>query len=121
LGSDHKTVAKCITGTRPIALYWESLVNGKRDFTDDGKPGVVGDLCRVGFLNSRDLVDVYEATFHNLPFSHRHWWRELTNTFGKERSENSIGTLMEARPTDDYVIAASPVYIAAVEDDILAE
>jgi hypothetical protein len=27
---------------------------------------------------------------------------------------------MEARPTDDYVIAASPVYIAAVEDDILA-
>lgn len=74
----------------------------------------------LGFLNSRDLVDVYEATFHNLPFSHRHWWRELTNTFGKERSENSIGTLMEARPTDDYVIAASPVYIAAVEDDILA-
>ncbi|EGH2839846.1 TPA: DUF6884 domain-containing protein [Salmonella enterica subsp. diarizonae serovar 61:l,v:z35] len=74
----------------------------------------------LGFLNSRDLVDAYEATFHDLPFSHRQWWRELTNTFGKKRSVNSIEALMKARPCDDYVIAASPVYIAAVEDDILA-
>lgn len=74
----------------------------------------------LGFLNSRDLVDAYEATFHDLPFSHRQWWRELTNTFGKERTAKSIETLMAARPFDDYVIAASPVYIEATEDDILA-
>ncbi len=74
----------------------------------------------LGFLNSRDLVDAYEATFHDLPFSHRQWWRELTNTFGNERTVKSIETLMEARPFDDYVIAASPVYISAAEHDILA-
>ncbi|MFZ4254395.1 DUF6884 domain-containing protein [Enterobacter ludwigii] len=74
----------------------------------------------LGFLNSRDLVDTYEATFHDLPFSHRQWWQELTKTFGKERMANSIETLMETRPFDDYVIAASPVYISAVEHDILA-
>ncbi|EGE2353458.1 hypothetical protein DL738_11435 [Escherichia coli] len=74
----------------------------------------------LGFLNSRELVDAYEATFHDLPFSHRIWWRELINTFGKERSANSIETLMKKRPLDAYVIAASPVYIAAVECDILA-
>ncbi len=74
----------------------------------------------MGFLNSRDLVSAYEATFHDLPFSHSRWWRELTNAFGKDNSVNSIEALMEERPWDDYVIAASPVYISAVEEDILS-
>lgn len=74
----------------------------------------------MGFLNSRDLVSAYEATFHDLPFSHSLWWRELTNAFNKENSVNSISALMETRPCDDYVIAASPVYISAVEEDILS-
>jgi len=104
-----------------LSLYTGNYWSTAKDIlwtTDNLELWVIS--AELDFLNSRDLVDAYEATFHDLPFSHRHWWRELTNTFGKEQTEISIGTLMEARPTDDFVIAASPVYIAAVEDDMLA-
>ncbi|CGY50448.1 Uncharacterised protein [Salmonella enterica subsp. enterica serovar Typhi] len=50
----------------------------------------------LGFLNSRDLVDAYEATFHDLPFSHRQWWRELTKDdilAGASKLNNHIAQL----------------------------
>ncbi|MHA0273165.1 hypothetical protein [Enterobacter ludwigii] len=73
----------------------------------------------MGFLNSRDQVHSYEATFHKVPFRHDLWWKALTESLGKYNRCATISQLMQSRPNDEYLIAASPVYIAAVQKDIL--
>lgn len=72
----------------------------------------------MGFLHSSDMVVPYEATFHQIPFSHAVWWQSLNNSFCTERRASSISNLMNLNPMDDYVIAGSPVYIKAVEHDV---
>lgn len=73
----------------------------------------------MGFLNSRDQVPSYEATFHQVPFRHDLWWKALTDSLGKYNRYATISQLMQSSPNDEYLIAASPVYIAAVQKDIL--
>ncbi|WP_207308373.1 hypothetical protein, partial [Escherichia coli] len=73
----------------------------------------------MGFLNSRDRVPSYEATFHQVPFRHDLWWKAITKSLGKHNRCATISQLMQSSPNDEYLIAASPVYIAAVQNDIL--
>jgi len=73
----------------------------------------------MGFLNSRDRVPSYEATFHQVPFRHDLWWKALTKSLGKHNRCATISQLMQSSPNDEYLIAASPVYISAVQNDIL--
>ncbi|EHA4004572.1 hypothetical protein JKN35_004773 [Salmonella enterica] len=72
----------------------------------------------MGFLHSSDMVIPYEATFHQIPFSHAAWWQSLNESFSIDRRASSISNLMHSNPMDDYVIAGSPVYIKAVELDV---
>ncbi|WMU75487.1 hypothetical protein OQ483_24270 (plasmid) [Enterobacter bugandensis] len=62
----------------------------------------------------------YEATFSSMPFCHRTHWERLTARPPAERRSTSLRTLMQARPDDRFVVAASTVYLRAVEADLLA-
>lgn len=55
-----------------------------------------------------------------MPFSHSRQWESLTTNPPAERRSDSLRTLMQARPDDRFVVAVSPVYLRAVESDLLA-
>ncbi|MCL0228931.1 hypothetical protein M2T52_32995, partial [Klebsiella pneumoniae] len=46
-------------------------------------------------------------------------WKAITKSLGKHNRCATISQLMQSSPNDEYLIAASPVYIAAVQNDIL--
>ncbi|MFP2565192.1 DUF6884 domain-containing protein [Enterobacter ludwigii] len=71
-------------------------------------------------LHVSDPVVPYEATFSSMPFCHRTHWERLAGRPPAERRCTSLRTLMQARSDDRYVVAASPVYLRAVEADLLA-
>ena len=74
----------------------------------------------LGLLHISDPVVPYEASFSSMPFCHRTHWERLTTRPPSERRCASLKTLMHARPDDRFVVAASPVYLRAVESDLLA-
>ena len=74
----------------------------------------------LGLLHVSDPVVPYEATFSSMPFCHRTHWERLTTRPPAERRCTSLRTLMQAKPDDRFVVAASPVYLRAVESDLLA-
>ncbi|HFV8807283.1 TPA: DUF6884 domain-containing protein [Escherichia coli] len=74
----------------------------------------------LGLLHVSDPVVPYEATFSSMPFSHSRLWESLTACPPAERRYASLRTLMQARPDDRFVVAASPVYLRAIEADLLA-
>lgn len=74
----------------------------------------------LGFLHVTDRVVPYEATFNSMPFRPREIWQELTSRPPLKRRFTSLNTLMRERPNDRFVIAASPVYLRAVEEDLNA-
>jgi hypothetical protein len=72
----------------------------------------------LGLLHSSDPIVPYDATFSSMPFSHRAMWQELTARPLTNRRSSSLTALMQERPDDRFVIAASPVYLRAVEEDL---
>lgn len=72
----------------------------------------------LGLLHVSDPVVPYEATFSSMPFCHRTHWERLTTRPPAERRYTSLKMLMQAGPDDRFVVAASPVYLRAVEDDL---
>lgn len=74
----------------------------------------------LGLLHASDPVVPYEATFSTMPFCHRTHWERLTTHPPSERRCTSLKTLVQTRPDDRFVVAASPVYLRAVESDLLA-
>lgn len=74
----------------------------------------------LGLLHISDPVVPYEASFSSMPFCHRTHWERLTTRPPSERKCTSLKTLMQARPDDRFVVAASPLYLRAVESDLLA-
>jgi len=74
----------------------------------------------LGFLHSSDRVMPYEATFSSMPFCHQGLWERLTTRPPTERLSPSLKALMKKDPHDRFVIAASPVYLRAVEEDLRA-
>ncbi|MDM2765745.1 hypothetical protein [Citrobacter sp. Cpo150] len=73
----------------------------------------------LGFLHHDDQVIPYEATFNSLPFSSSAWWQALNAMEGLSRRCRDISTLMHRHPTDKFLIAGSPVYLQAIEADLL--
>ncbi|HFK5727784.1 TPA: DUF6884 domain-containing protein [Enterobacter asburiae] len=74
----------------------------------------------LGLLHVSDPVVPYEATFTSMSFCHRTYWERLTTRPPSERRFYSLKTLMQTRPEDRFVVAASPMYLRAVESDLLA-
>ncbi|HAS0799743.1 DUF6884 domain-containing protein [Klebsiella pneumoniae] len=74
----------------------------------------------LGLLHVSDPVVPYEATFSSMPFSHSRLWESLTACPPAERRYASLRTLMQSRPDDRFVVAASPVYLRAVDSDLYA-
>lgn len=74
----------------------------------------------LGLLHVSGPVVPYETTCSPMPFSHSRLWESLTTRPPAERRSTSLRTLMQARPDDRFVVAASPVYLRAVETDLLA-
>lgn len=74
----------------------------------------------LGLLHISDPVVPYEATFSSMPFSHRTLWSHLTASPPGERRCASLQRLMQERPHDRFIVAASPLYLQAVEDDLCA-
>lgn len=74
----------------------------------------------LGLLHVTDRVVPYEATFVSMPFQARDVWALLTSRPPIERRCASLHALMRSRPNDQFVLAASPVYLRAVEKDLSA-
>lgn len=74
----------------------------------------------LGFLHVNDRVVPYDATYATMPVCHQDMWSKLTSSPPTERRCASLHELMQKRPLDRFVIAASPVYLRAVEADLSA-
>ncbi|NWC63963.1 DUF6884 domain-containing protein [Cedecea sp. P7760] len=74
----------------------------------------------LGLLHVTDPIIPYEATFAAMPFCHQALWAELTENPPTQRRCRSLQALMQDRKDDRFVIAASPVYLRAVEKDLAA-
>jgi len=74
----------------------------------------------LGLLHVTDTIVSYEATYASMPFCHREHWSRLTTSPPTARRCASMQKLMQACPHDRFVIAASPVYLHAVEEDLRA-
>ncbi|EDS6807062.1 hypothetical protein AZH90_004331 [Salmonella enterica subsp. enterica serovar Legon] len=74
----------------------------------------------LGLLHVTDRIVPYEATFSSMPFRSRDIWTLLITRPPTKRRCPSFYALMRGRPHDRFVIAASPVYLRAVEDDLCA-
>ncbi|MCH2683689.1 tgtA5 cluster protein 2 [Leclercia adecarboxylata] len=74
----------------------------------------------LGLLHISDRVVPYEATFSSMRFSHRSMWSLLTSSPPMGRRCTSLRELMHQRPHDRFIVAASPVYLKAVEEDLYA-
>lgn len=74
----------------------------------------------LGLRHATDPAVTYEATFHDLPYPAALHWAGLTYSPPLPGRQPSLTRLMQSSPGDKYVIAASPVYLAAVEDDLVA-
>lgn len=56
-----------------------------------------------------------------MPYCHRAKWHRLTTRPPTERRSASLRALMHERPRDRIIIAASPAYLQAVEEDLCAD
>lgn len=74
----------------------------------------------LGLLHVTYRVVPYEATFTSMPFSTRTIWAKLTSQPPGPRRCASLHSLMQQRPHDQFVLAASPVYLRAIEEDLCA-
>jgi len=74
----------------------------------------------LGLRHHTDPAVAYEATFHAMPFAPGEVWELLTSRPPLAGRCASLAELMRRCPDDRFVIAGSPVYISASEQDILA-
>lgn len=74
----------------------------------------------LGLLHVSDPVVPYEATFSSMPCCHRGLWKRLTTLPPTDRRCPSLRALMHERPRDRFIMAASPAYLQAVEEDLCA-
>lgn len=74
----------------------------------------------LGLLHASDPVVPYEATFSSMPCCHRGLWERLTTRPPTDRRCPSLRALMHERPRDRFIMAASPAYLQAVEEDLCA-
>ncbi|MFN6798260.1 hypothetical protein, partial [Proteus mirabilis] len=74
----------------------------------------------LGLRHHTDPAVAYEATFHAMPFAPATVWGSLTARPPLAGRCASLAELMQRCPDDRFVIAGSPVYISAAEQDILA-
>ncbi|HCA6605100.1 TPA: tgtA5 cluster protein 2 [Enterobacter roggenkampii] len=74
----------------------------------------------LGLLHITDRVVPYEATFSSMQASPRNIWSLLTSSSPTGRRCASLQALMQERPHDRFIVAASPVYLQAVEEDLCA-
>ncbi|HCA3439684.1 TPA: tgtA5 cluster protein 2 [Salmonella enterica subsp. salamae serovar 35:g,m,s,t:-] len=73
----------------------------------------------LGLRHESDPAIPYESTFHNMKFSSKEAWNALISNPPLPGLCSSIATLMATKSSDIFVIAGSPIYITAVEHDIL--
>lgn len=74
----------------------------------------------LGLRHATDPAVAYEATFHDLAYPATRQWDGLTSHPPLPGRQPSLASLMQSCPDDRFVIAASPVYLTAISDDLLA-
>lgn len=74
----------------------------------------------LGLRHVTDPAVPYECTFHALPYSAAEHWRRLTAKPPLPGRCPTLAELMRICPQDQFVLAVSPVYLRAIENDILA-
>lgn len=120
LAAWHDTVALAPVSGEMDTLY-RGLHNARARASADRHPDV--ELWFVsaglGLRHTTDPAVGYEASFHNLAYPASRQWSGLTNHPPLPGRQPSLASLMQSCPDDRYVIAASPVYLAAIENDIL--
>ncbi|HHO9701265.1 hypothetical protein [Citrobacter braakii] len=74
----------------------------------------------LGLRHAADPAVPYECTFHALPYAPAEHWRYLTAKPPIPGRCSTLAELMQMCPQDQFVFAVSPVYLEAIEEDILA-
>ncbi|MBB6117766.1 hypothetical protein F4826_004745 [Rahnella inusitata] len=74
----------------------------------------------LGLRHVTDPSVPYEATFSSMSFSASDIWQKLTESPPLPGRFTSLLHLMLTHPDDTYVVAGSPVYLNAVEADLMA-
>jgi hypothetical protein len=74
----------------------------------------------LGLRHATDPAVPYECTFHSLPYAANEHWRRITAKPPLPGRCSTLAELMQRCPRDQFVFAVSPVYLRAIEEDILA-
>ena len=108
----------CITETRN--LYRGSHWNTALRISESRSDIVLWVISAgIGLRHSSDLAVPYEASFKDMPgLSSRFWELTIKNPILPGRMP-SLEALLQANKFDRFVVAASPVYLNAVDNDLL--
>ncbi|MEL7630916.1 hypothetical protein AAGW04_18235 [Pectobacterium aroidearum] len=74
----------------------------------------------LGLRHSTDPAVPYEATFKDMSYPPEAVWEQLTQKPLLPGRCSSLAMLMRQHPADRFVIAGSPTYIQAIEQDVNA-
>ncbi|MDX6917792.1 hypothetical protein R9X49_22100 [Pectobacterium carotovorum] len=74
----------------------------------------------LGLRHSSDPAVPYEATFKDMSYPPAAVWEQLTQKPLLPGRCSSLAMLMRRHPADGFVIAGSPTYIQAIEQDVNA-
>lgn len=106
-------------GLRTINLYkgqhWSRACTAAQ--SEDVELWVIS--AGLGLRHSSDITLPYESTFHHMHFHPGKVWQCLTAAPPLKGCCRSIAQLMNENRNDQFVIAGSPIYISAVECDVL--
>ncbi|WP_233473710.1 hypothetical protein [Phytobacter diazotrophicus] len=73
----------------------------------------------LGLRHATDPAVPYEATFRMMPFQGSEVWKGLTEKPPLKGRCNSLSQLMYRFPEDQFVVAASPLYLTAILQDLM--
>lgn len=111
------THGQIITGDLYQGLHWQRARGVAHRHTAVELWAVSAGL---GLRHATDPAVPYECTFHALPYAAAEHWRRITETPPLPGRCSTLAELMRNCPHDRFVFAVSPVYLSAIEDDILA-
>ncbi|WP_323612594.1 hypothetical protein [Pectobacterium versatile] len=117
-----QTAFTTASGVRPTAalycgVHWGKAITLAQQFSQLELWVISAGL---GLRHSADPAVPYEATFKDMPYSPAAVWEQLTQNPLLPGRCSSLATLMQQHPADWFVIAGSPTYIQAIEQDVAA-
>lgn len=112
----RRVTARCPTGELYRGLHWQ---RAQEVVCRHDRVELWAISAGLGLRHSTDPSVPYDATFHRLAYPPATHWHGLITRPPLPGRCASLASLMQGCPQDVFVLALSPVYLRAIEADLL--